>query len=465
MNCIRFKTTLVKVTLITALLMGLSCSKNDLEVKPDQHLMVPTTLEDLQALLNNGNIMNLGPGVHIISDDDFEVFTPAAHASFGSTAERNAYLWKQDLYESSTYMPDWDHAYKLIFYTNVVLKGLDKIERVQKNSVQYDNIKGSALFFRGMAFYQLATQFADAYETGTAATKLGIPLKLTVDLDEKLTRGTLQQTFDRITDDVGQAALLLANNEEALPLKPSKLAANALLARIFLYMGNYGKALKYADACLAIRSSLIDYNSLSKTSTRPISTQLAMSTEVIFWQLMHDYLFPLRTTTSISTEVINSYNSNDLRKDIFLRNRNNGIYTFKGNYSGDSFIFTGMAIDEVYLIRAECKARSGDIDGAMDDLHLLMTHRWDNRVLLPRFTAANETEALVKVLAERRKELITRGTRWSDLKRLNLDGRFAVTLRRRLDNVDYQLPPKDKRYAFPIPMVEIEAHNLQQNDR
>ena len=156
----------------------------------------------------------------------------------------------------------------------------------------------------------------------------------------------------------------------------------------------------------------------------------------------------------MSAELISSYDVNDLRKVIYFRNRNNGIYTFKGNYTGDSYLFIGTATDEMYLIRAECRARLNDVTGAMEDLNSLMKKRWNNTVPYVTFTALNDEEALTKVLIERKKELVTRGTRWTDLRRFNKDIRYAVTLKRNIDNIEYILPPNDERYVFPIPIQE-----------
>jgi hypothetical protein len=80
-------------------------------------------------------------------------------------------------------------------------------------------------------------------------------------------------------------------------------------------------------------------------------------------------------------------------------------------------------------------------------------------------TADNETKALKIILEERRKELVTRGLRWSDLRRLNMDPRFQVTLERTYNGEIYQLLPDDKRYTFPIPQDEIDRSGLEQNDR
>ena len=74
--------------------------------------------------------------------------------------------------------------------------------------------------------------------------------------------------------------------------------------------------------------------------------------------------------------------------------------------------------------------------------------------------------SLSKDLAERRKELIQRGLRWTDLRRLNLDPRFAVTIERVVQGATYQLLPNDLRYTFLIPNDEIFANGLiEQNPR
>jgi hypothetical protein len=104
----------------------------------------------------------------------------------------------------------------------------------------------------------------------------------------------------------------------------------------------------------------------------------------------------------------------------------------------------------------------------MLDLNTLIERRWkkkgDEINFIP-FTASTETEALTKILEERRKELVTRGLRWSDLRRLNMDPRFQVTLNRSYDHEIYQLLPNDKRYTFAIPQNEIEGSGIEQNVR
>lgn len=74
-------------------------------------------------------------------------------------------------------------------------------------------------------------------------------------------------------------------------------------------------------------------------------------------------------------------------------------------------------------------------------------------------------EALEIALLERRKELLLRGVRWTDLRRLNLDKSTQKTLYRNLNGMDYTLMPNSANYVLPIPPNVIELTNMPQNDR
>ena len=79
--------------------------------------------------------------------------------------------------------------------------------------------------------------------------------------------------------------------------------------------------------------------------------------------------------------------------------------------------------------------------------------------------AFNQEEALALVLTERRKELLFRGLRWTDLKRYNLESSSAETLVRKIDQQEYKLDPNDLRYVFLIPSYVMTAAKFEQNPR
>ena len=453
------------VTVIFLLSIMTSCRKGYLDIKPDQALLVPQTIADLQALLNNTSIMNIGPGLQVLATDEFHIPTAANLATLNSL-QRNAYIWAKDIYEGGTCV-DWNGPYQAVFYANIVLDALDKLPVTVTNRSSWETTKGRALFFRAMAFHQLLNQFSAPYSSTTAGSLPGIPLKLSSDVNERPGRGTIAMVNEQVIKDLETSVSLLPDQPDPSSLtRPYRLAAWALLSRVYLINGEYTKAGDCADLVLRSKPDLLDLNTLSPSSTRPISFNTAAASEVIFWYYMTSYAFASSTILGVHPDIVNSYQLNDLRKTIFLRDRGNGIYTFKGNYSGDVYFFTGLATDELYLNRAEAYARRNEIGLAMADLNTLRKKRFSNKITYEPLSAGTQQEAIDLVLAERKKELLTRGARWTDLRRLNLDQQRATVIKRILDNsVVYELSPGDKRYVFPIPQNELDGSGIAQNER
>jgi hypothetical protein len=174
------------------------------------------------------------------------------------------------------------------------------------------------------------------------------------------------------------------------------------------------------------------------------------------------------SSTLVDPSLFNSYADDDLRKTIFFFvNPTSSTITFKGNYNNSNFqIFGGIANDELYLIRAECYARTGDATNAMKDLNDLLRTRWkkdsDGNTLFTDLTAADAAEALDLVLEERKKELLYRGLRWADLRRLNQETDRQVTITRTVADKTYTLEPNDYRYTFPLPTNVLELGGQEQ---
>jgi tetratricopeptide (TPR) repeat protein len=312
-----------------------------------------------------------------------------------------------------------------------------------------------------MSFYQLSVVFCKPYDSSTAATDLGLPLRTSGDVLQVYPRANLLDTYDLVFRDL-KASIHDLPQISNYKTRPSKAASYALLSRIYLSIGDYDNALKYADSTLAIYDDLLDYNTLNSTDPLPFAI---FNTDVLF----HASLSPnglLRVSgCAVDTILYKEYEENDLRKSLFFRQGTGGLTLFKGTYTASSLEhFGGIAIDEVYLNRAECYARKADVTSAMKDLNTLLRTRWRIGTYVEK-TAEDADDALRKVLSERRKELIFRGLRWADIRRLNKDARFAKTLVRKINGNTYQLPPGDPRYTYPIPDDEINVSGIQQNVR
>jgi starch-binding outer membrane protein, SusD/RagB family len=458
----------IRIYLAVLLVLGQSggaCHKQAfLDKKPSTNLLVPATFTDFQELLDNTQVMGITPVLGEMSTDNFYL----NHSFWQSLdiREYNAYIWARDLYEGQGLVPDWDIPYSQVFYANVVLEGLEKITPDSSSQIQWNELEGEALFTRAFAFYNLAELFAPPYDSLTAVSDPGIPLRDTADINVKSVRATVQQTYAQLLGDLRIAVNLLP---AAIPVnnlnRPSRLAALALLARIYLSLGDYTDAGNYANSVLQVYSRLVDYNTLDTGANFPVSNNMP---EILYqsnFLSVTDVLAGLiYTDCLVDTTLLAAYAPNDLRRPVYYKQLSGNSYYLKGSYAGTIFPFSGLATDELYLIRAECSARARLTGNALTDLDSLMSHR----LLTGTFTGysiADAAAALDTILVERRKELAFRGIRWSDLRRLNKEGR-NITLTRNLNGTIYTLMPNSNLYTLPIPPDVLSFNpGMQQNPR
>lgn len=441
------------------LLLLSSCGKKWLDAKPDKSQVVPKSIKDFQALLDNSALFNINQssGLGEIGAGDFYINLTAWESLF-NVQEKSAYIWAntENFYMGEQSI-DWVNGYQRILNANIVLEGIEKVKPVSAEQQDWNNIKGSALFYRAFDFFNMAQEYCVSYKSTTASNDLGLPLRLEYDVNVKVKRSNLQQTYERITSDLLTAAELLSTKPQ-YKTRPSKEAAYALLARVYLVMENYEKAGIYADKALQIQSDLLDYSKLNTGASFPLAR---FNTEVIFHSVFN-YGVLLPTRLIVEPALYSAYEVNDCRRNLFFTIGTNGI-TYKGSYNGDRNMFGGLATDELYLIRAEVKARNGELPAALIDLNHLRRNRWKSNYKDLQSTDANVV--LGDILQERRKELLFRGIRWTDLRRLNKDSRFAVVMNRSLNGTTYTLQPNDKKYVFPIDEEEIRLSGIEQNER
>ena len=455
----------VKCIAILGLLLIMSCKRDWLDAKPNKSLVVPETLEDYQALLDNTTIMNYKqPGLNIISDDNSYLTSIAFQAI--TKQERSAYIWDdtENFYDGKS-SSDWEEAYKRILYANVVLDGISTLMLNSAGRPLYNSIKGSSLFYRSLDFYNLAQQFCKPYLT-TSNSDLGLPLRTSSNVNIKIQRSTVENTYSRIIDDLKTSASLLPVKQQYLT-RPSKPAAFALLSRVLLSMGHYDESRKYADSCLYLFSNLIDYSTLNPAAPFPIGKY---NDEIIYHCTIASYAAFKNTRLIIDPSFYQSFTAenNDLRTNIFFTTVA-GNKTFKGSYFGSSTFFGGLATDEIYLNRAECLARQGKLTEALLDLNTLLKSRWkkntDGTSTYVDKIALSKDHTLNLILLERRKELCFRGLRWTDLRRLNKETPFMTTITRSFDGTTYTLLPNSSKYIFPIDNKEILLGGILQNPR
>jgi starch-binding outer membrane protein, SusD/RagB family len=452
-------------------LVFLAGCKKWLDKRQNENLAVPTSLEDLQAILDDNSRLNeqSTPSMLEASADDYFLL-PSDYNSIAATHSRVApYSWDTDPFNREN---DWKQCYYPVYVANLCLQQIDKIQRTDFNAAAWDNVKGSAFFIRSYFFLELAWTYSKAYDQGSANQDLGIALRLTSDISEKSVRASVAETYQQIISDAKAAAQFLPDRS-IHSLRPSKAAAYGLLARTYLSMRDYENAFKYADLSLNVYDKLMDFNGdpeINSDFTLNSPPFNKYNKEIVFYTMMnviHTTYLP--QNAKIDSTLYDSYDSTDIRKKAFFILKN-GYYSFKGTYTFSlQYQFTGIATDELWLIRAECLARiggadkKGDKEGALHDLNQLLKNRYKQPGFIP-VSAGNTTEALAIILRERRKELLMRGLRWTDLKRFNKEG-ANKTLTRIINGQPVTLPPNDNRYAQPLPSEIIFLTGMQQNPR
>ena len=375
----------------------------------------------------------------------------------------------------------WTRAYELINRANNVLEVIDGgFSEPGIEQEQIDQLAAECKFLRGLAYFDLARLFCQPIAQGSGMNQLGVPVVLTYSLDQPA-RNTLGEVYDQIEVDLINAETNLAtvspNGGTDSKGWATKAAAQALLARYYLYVEDWGIAADYAS--MVINSG--DYPMYTAEEYTTWDNGGVWGTdggaEIIFevygaegnsshsnWDVISYIMSPEGYgDINASRDVYDLYEDGDVRKALFR--------TFEPNYVNDlwSLKYPGKApdgnlrednipvlrISEMYLIRAEAILNGASVSGATahDDLNMIRANRGASLL-----DAGNTT--LNSVYLERRMELCYEGHELFDLART---GRSLV----RVDyggSVNQNIPFPDYRWAMPIPQGEMDANaNMEQN--
>lgn len=169
----------------------------------------------------------------------------------GGTSDNLFFLYNyQAITTNSRVDRFWRNSYKIIVGCNLM------IEKIQEgDSPETDQLLGENYYLRALVFFQMGNVFGRPYNQGVS--NLSIPVKLSSDTDDRPDRNTVQEVYDQVIGDLQKAESLMTINKGAS--FASKEAAQALLARVYLYMEDNDNAETYAD--LVINSG--EYSLLS----------------------------------------------------------------------------------------------------------------------------------------------------------------------------------------------------------
>ena len=455
---------------LTSMLLLLSSCNKFLDIQPKDKF-IPTTVEDYENLLNSMVVVTYGDfNADLLTDDAYlpegepgNLFTKQALTA------RRIYTFQKDVFTEQDNDVLWSETYKRVFYFNTVIgEIMDATEGTEKDK---RSIRAEALVGRASEFLLLVNAYAVHYDQKTASADPGIPLVMRADISEKTDRNTVQQSYDRIIQDLEEALPDLPEEPKITRFRASKAAATALLARAYLYMGDYEKAKQYADQTLSYYDVLVDMNNYQVTVPGPFEYVPGAPlgwTDIPDGQhnpesiLSRHFLKPfgLGMNVCASKELTSLFDNNDRRWVLYYANGwppappynyfdQYGVKIYlRGDYYNNC-----ISTPEIYLTRAECEARQGNLEAAIKDLNALRVNRISPEVYedYSLTTFNNDPEKVLEaVLTERRRELAFQGLRIADLKRLNKDPRFAKTIIHEAEGKSYTLEPNSPLYQRQI---------------
>ncbi|WP_426582653.1 RagB/SusD family nutrient uptake outer membrane protein [Mucilaginibacter sp. R-33] len=368
------------------------------------------------------------------------------------------------------YPNPWSNLYSLIFTCNSAIEGLSRSSELTP-SIK-NQLLGEAKFLRAFYYFYLVNLFGD------------VPLALSTDytVNSTLSRSPKDIVYQQIIIDLKEAQAILNDNyvDNSLVnatserVRPNKWAAIALLARAYLYHGEYANAENTAAEVIGHTAlyGLTGLNDVFQMNSREAIWQLQPVNNGFNTEDARLFIIPSTGLSDewpvyLSNQLLNSFESGDQRKVSWIsRFTDNSVtpavdyyysYKYKVSEFGQPVTEYAMVLrlSEQYLIRAEARAQQNKLSEAATDLDAIRQRAGVNKT-----TATAQTALLEAIMHERQVELFSEwGHRWLDLKRLNKVNEVmsnVTPLKGGIWNTNRQL--------YPIPAGEIlKDPNLTQN--
>lgn len=359
----------------------------------------------------------------------------------------------------------WQNGYRIISLANPIIENLPDNSAITPGL--RDQALGEALFFRAFTHFYLVNLFGD------------IPYADTSDVQilNTASREPVPEVYEKIIDDLVVAHSLMVNDyshANGNRIRFNQNTATALLARIHLYLEDWGNAEREASELINNPLYVLetDFNNIFIKDSRESIFQFDVPEiggngipqvrhAVVFNMFLEGFFSFLQPGSfansgayAMTEESLAAFETEDLRFTNWVGIKTLGevSWNFPLKYKRSGFNpssllnphedFVIFRLAEQYLIRAEARVQQGDILGATEDLNVIR-----NRAGLANTTALDKPSLLAAIIQERRIEFFVEGGhRWMDLKRTNtIDEVLGIT------KSGWQ--PTDA--LFPIPQQEL----------
>lgn len=384
----------------------------------------------------------------------------------------------EDVALTSDFKTFYDSSYDIINQANLILEYTPAL--TDATDVEKNQIRAEALAIRAYTHFLLSLVYSQDYKYTSDASHLGIiystesiksgiqyPARKTADETYSLIINDLKSAIDSYSD----SSLLSGPDYSFFNRKNTK----ALLARVYLQKGDWTNAYDMAND--VITSSGVVLTSKETLISEWEKPDLPVSEILLEFSIPKDtegnvsssmsQTFGYTTDSNFekytaSNDLIDLYESTDLRKQLFLTQSLytlvDGVqtyldYNFTKKFQNNAG-YVASRLSEMYLIRAEAALETNRADLAMADINIIRARA--NATLL-----TNTDNLKENIFLERRKELCFEGFLFFDIARMHKDisrndGCIATVC---------SMTYPSLKYVLPIPTFNTNLNpNLQQND-
>ncbi len=373
----------------------------------------------------------------------------------------------------------WSNAYTTILRCNEILQNIGHLSA----GTFRDNTEGEALSVRALAHFDLLRLYAKSY-TSASATDPGVPYVTSTNPFLLPARTPDKAAYDQVVADLVQAQGMIAEDNGVGRM--NKAAVEAILSRVYLYRGEWQNCVTAATASINdaannghVLATTSNFGAIWLDGDDPSSTEVLMRVKILDGDNIpigvgYEQSSPsgVKPEYCVEFSLFNLYTVTDVRgaayigQSSFNSTNYNYIKKYFGRATGDANVVDCKVIrlGEVYLNRAEAYYNLNNQVSALADLNTLRAGRYTN------FVAGTETGTTLydAIMLQRRLELAFEGSRFFDLKRLNLpiqrDGKGDVADGSGVPASVQLMPANSPLFQLPIPIFEINANpNMQQN--
>jgi len=418
------KKTIYIIILLCAILQS-SCDKQiDLNAK-DLNLFIPEealkTPDDMQALLNScydatANMMNgrFQAASDLLADD---IVPLQNNGNYLGIYNRNSNQFNGvigDIYSQ---------PYFSIYRINVMDIYYSQIAGLAANDIK--RMKGEGRFLRALCHFETVKLWAQPWGFSSDNSHLGIVLRERAK-NEPLPRSSVLASFNLIISDLSYA---IDNLPESNDVYADKMAAKALLAKVYFHIGKYNEA-------LPLLNDVINSNKYTLSDSLNRFDRASTQSEIVFgfvaknaFELQRADAFRSNYSSKgtaqlgVSNDLYNLIHTDttDRRNNLLKVIVKDGVQTILTTKFDLSTVFACpyITLTELLLTRAECIGMlNSNINQGVDDLNKIIKRAYGASSTRVLNSSADAVTLITETRLQRRLEMFCEGDRLQQFKRI-----------------------------------------------